>query len=230
MLLLALAMAVGYVVLDRVVMPAYTRFDDVLNVPDVRDMTLEEAHDTLSAQSLTLGEPQERYDGLRKLNRILSQNPRAGAPVKPGRMVYVTVNAGAPPPVQVPKVEGASLRSARNQLEAAGLVVKSELPDESPNPYRGSVTRQDPPPHSVVAPGDSVALWYSTGLRDHQVTVPDVVGLRISDAQQTLAAQGLRSTVLHQNSSDADPIIVRQSREAGARVQQGFVIRLFTRQ
>ncbi len=210
-------------------MPRYTRHEAVIYVPDVVGQSVDDAQEVLTSYGLGIGEPLERFDRLRERDRVLEQRPGPSAPVKPGRVVYVTINRGTIPSVTVPRVLGLSLRGARNQLATAGLAIRSEEPDSLPSPYANAITRQEPAHGSVVQQGDSVKLWYGTGLGSRMVVVPDVKGLPLGEAQTLLRRNGLRSVVLDLAEGARNPAIVRQSRDPGAEVREGFEVRLFTR-
>ena len=223
--------AVGlYLLVDSVLMPAYTRHDAIVDVPDLRGMTLDAARDSLLAWGFGMGPHEEYYVPGSPLNRILDQNPAAGTPIKPGRSVYVTVNAKERPKTTVPEVEGSSLRDARHRLKSAGLEIRAEKPDPLPSPYRNNITRQDPSPGEVVERGDSVSLWYGTGPGNTTVTVPDVTGLTVSAAKIRLREDNLWSVVLDLDEEEVNPVVVRQSPVPGVHVREGFEIRLFPKE
>jgi beta-lactam-binding protein with PASTA domain len=228
--LLAVAL-VFYVLVNHLVMPAYTRHDVTVEVPSVRNLSFEEAEEKLEARDLRVERVTERFDPELPRDVIVDQNPLPRERVKPGRRVYLTVNTGQVPHVTVPSVEGMSLREARNQLQAHQLDVE-ERPDSIPSPYRNTITRQKPAPGDSIREGSTVTLWYSTGLGQEYVTVPDVTGLLVQEARERLLGRNLRSVVVGQRDEDTfeglgDPVIVRQSREPGTRVREGFEIRLF---
>ena len=75
-----------------------------------------------------------------------------------------------------------------------------------------------------------VTLWYSRGLGDRYVVLPDVTGMTISEARRTLLRRRLRAVVLDRSEEVEDPVVLRQSREPGTRVREGFELRLFTKQ
>ena len=228
--ILIVALLAFYLLFNHLVMPAYTRYDAVVQVPDVRNLSMKEARQVLTERGLGVGQPLERFDRERRPNVILDQSPPPNAAVKPGRLIYVTVNVGTIPPVTVPRVEGLSLREARNRLAADGLKVKAERPDSVPSPYSNTITRQEPRAGATVKQGDGVTLWYSTGLGNRTVLVPDVTGMTVSQAQQLLLRRNLRSVVLDRDENVEDPTIVRQSRDPGTRVREGFELRLFTKE
>ncbi len=228
--LLVVVLFVFYLMFNHLIMPAYTRYNATVEVPDVRNRTMEEARQILTERGLGVGQPLQRFDRERQPNVVLDQSPPPNASVKPGRLIYVTVNVGTIPPVTVPRVEGLSLREARNRLLADGLTIEAERPDSVPSPYNNTVTRQEPRAGATVNQGDGVRLWYSTGLGQRTVLVPDVTGLTLSEAQQLLLRRNLRSVVLDRDENEDDPTIVRQSREPGTRVREGFELRLFTKE
>lgn len=223
--------AACYFLFDNVLMPAYTRYDAVLQVPDVTGTELEEAREMLAAHGLTLGEGQQRFDQTRPLNEILDQTPLPFASVKPGRTIYVTVNAGVVPRITVPRVLGLSLKQAGHRLKAAGLHVDSEWPDPLPYLHANAITKQEPAPGTVVQQGEGVHLWYGTGLGDNMVQVPDVTGLPPDEAQQVLERKRLRSVVLHCGAEETDPgklTVMRQDKPVGTSANEGSEIRLYT--
>ncbi len=61
---------------------------------------------------------------------VLDQLPKAGAEVKAGRKVYVTINSFREKMVKVPYVAGRSLRQAKNMLEVAGLGIEKMVYEE----------------------------------------------------------------------------------------------------
>lgn len=56
------------------------------------------------------------------IGSVLDQQPNAGAKVKGGRMVYLTLNSSDFKKVVIPKITGLTLRQARNVIESQGFV------------------------------------------------------------------------------------------------------------
>ena len=57
-----------------------------------------------------------------KIGSVLDQQPSAGAKVKEGRMVYLTLNSSDFKEVELPKITGLTLRQARNVIESLGFI------------------------------------------------------------------------------------------------------------
>ena len=233
---LAVLLLVGaglYYLVDRMVMPTYTRHDVSVVVPDVRDRSFEEAQRLLARYDLQAERDVQRFNADLPRNMVIDQNPAAMTQVKPGRRVYLTVNSGRTQKVTIPSVEGLSLREATYRMQALGLNVADVRPDSIPSPHRNTVTRQQPAPGDSLAPGADVTLWYSTGLGETYVNVPDVVGLSLEEARARLLSTKLRSVVVDAPEMeegeplDSTLVVIRQSQDPDTRVREGFEIRLF---
>ena len=227
-----------YFLFNAVVMPSYTRHDASTSVPNVLDRSYKDAREVLEAQGLAVERQVGRYNPRVPQNQVVDQNPPPNALVKPGRRVYLTVNSGTAPIVSVPDLSGTSLREARNRLTNLGLEVGQERVDSIPSPYAQTVTRQRPAAGDSLKKGTTVDIWYSRGLGDEQVTVPDVRGVRVLVAEDLLLRRKLRSVVINANASTenassdeerkAERLWVRQqSLQPGSTVRSGTEVRLF---
>ena len=222
---LVAAAVVFLLVLDRYIMPAYTRQEVAIAVPNVENMPFDHARQMVESYDLRVERVVQRFNPNFPRDVVVDQNPPPEVRVKPGRRIYLSVNSGAVPTVTVPRVEGLALREAKNRMTTAGLKVTAEQPDPIPSPYENTVTRQSPEAGETVDRGSGVTLWYSTGLGTDYVEVPDVVGKTVDEATEILLQQKLRSVAV--DAVSGTDIIGRQSRKAGTRVRQGFEIRLF---
>jgi len=230
-----------FLVFDGIIMPSYTRHDASVRVPDVEQQPFETAKATMKEKGLDVRQEVGRYNPNVDRDVVVDQTPLPDATVKPGRRVYLTVNAGDIPMVKIPDLKGRSVREARNRISAIGLEVDTVRADSIPSPYANTITRQSPAPGDSIERGASVELWYSTGLADTTVAVPDVVGASVSNAQDTLLAHKLRFVVVDTSAADSDDrpdddteedrrsrLFVReQGRAPGTEVLAGTEVRLF---
>jgi len=229
-LALVLLAGVGYLTVDRGLMPWYTRHDMTIRVPDVRNMNVEDA--TRVVASLDLQPETEKVRRLKPnvpIDAVVDQSPVPNVPVKTGRRIYLTVNSGSTPDVVVRDVTSLSYREATNQLRNDGLQVV-EKPDPFPSPDRGTVTRTDPPAGTTLKQGDTVTIYYSTGLGERHVTVPSVVGMTITEAESALRELSLRAVTVAPAGTPYDVLtdtVASQGSSPGTRVREGFVVRLY---
>lgn len=218
-----------YVALNFFIMPSVTRHDAYVSVPDVRNYGYADAERELRQAGLEVEQVNQRYSPSAPRDAVVDQNPDPDARVKPGRRVYLTVNSGEQAMVRVPRLEDLSVREATSRLASLGLRAGELRPDSIPSPYPNTITRQSPAPGDSLPEGGTVRLWYSTGLGTSYVTMPDVTGLPLHEAERILLDARLRFVVIGAEEIDdaSDELVQRQSREAGTRVREGFEIRLF---
>ncbi len=89
---------------------------------------------------------------------------------------------------EVPNLSGQTFDTATKRLE--GLKLKWAQAQEASSTYsEGQVIRTDPGPGIVVATGDTITLYVSTGKKT--VNVPDVHNMTLDAAKQALQSAGL---------------------------------------
>lgn len=187
---LALLGAISLFALDKLVMPVYTKYNEGVTVPDVSRKSLEEAEELLTSIGLRYQVADRRSNSAFPANYVIDQAPAANIIVKPNRKVYLTVNAEVRPQVVVPNVTNLSLRNAQIQLQNYGLEVGSISYESSR--FKNAVLRQSIDEGVSVDKGATIDLVVSDGLGDKIVDVPEIVGLRLPDAQFKLREAGLR--------------------------------------
>lgn len=232
---------VAYFLIDAVIMPSYTRHGVAVRVPRVEGRPFEEAVKLVENRNLQVKRQVGRYNPRVEQGTVVDQNPPPNSDVKPGRRVYLTVNAGEVPMVDVPDLNGISMREAKNRISSLGLTVDTVKADSIPSPYPNTVTRQKPSPGDSLKKGSGVVLWYSTGLGEETVRVPNVVGRPVEEARSILLRRKLRSIVvnprvseskvkdsLRTDTSKVRQFVRRQGRAPDTNVRAGTEIRLFT--
>jgi len=205
------------------IMPAYTQYYEGLTVPDVTKKPLEKAQEILTVYGLRYEIADRRANNAYPGDYIIDQTPNGGKLVKPNRKVYLTVNTASRPTVIVPDVTNLSLRNAKIQLQNYGLSVGTI--SYASSRFRNSVMNQSIQPGKTVDKGTSVNLTVSDGLGVEMVAIPEIVGLRLPNAQGRLDQAGLRideirfkpskeyvpNTVLDYSPSDTDSLVIGSS-------------------
>ena len=133
-------------------------------VPDLSDMTLAQAQDALATVGLGLGSKIDQPSDTVAQGHVISQDPLAGAKVKKGSLVDVTVSSG-PQEFALPDVTCQSFGAARAQLRALQLNVVNggTAPPDPLCPQPNQVAVQDPSAGTKVHANDTVTL-YTNGL------------------------------------------------------------------
>lgn len=196
--------AASLFLLDKVIMPYYTNYNEGITVPDVTRITLEEAEELLTSIGLRYEVAERRANSAFPANYVIDQQPTAANIVKPNRKIYLTVNTEVKPKVEVPNVTNLSLRNAQIQLQNYGLEVGTTTYESSR--FKNAVLRQSIPQGTIVDKGATIDLVVSDGLGDKIVTIPEIIGLRLPQAQQKLREAGLRiGEIFFKPTKDIDP-------------------------
>lgn len=191
-------------ILDFLVMPYYTNYNKGVTVPDVTKISLAEAEQLLERNGLRHEVLDRRANSVYPANYIIDQSPSAKQIVKPNRKIYLTVNTAVTPQTVVPNVVNMSLRNAEIQLENHGLVVGTRSYESSR--FRNTILRQSVAAGDTISRGTVINLAVSDGLGSRLVTVPDIQGLRLTEAEQALTSVGLRvGEIRFQPSLEYDP-------------------------
>lgn len=152
---------------------------------------------------------------------VLAQRPVAGQLLAEGSVVEIEV-ATAPGVVVVPNVVGASLEEARGVLEDAKLIVRI-LEAASDTVPAGSVIAQSPSAGVELKPGSTVEITVSTG--QEQGAVPNLVGMDLTNAENTLIAADMTLGPVSEEPNDAPQgQVVAQSPAAGAAAPAGTAV------
>lgn len=186
-------------VVDAVIMPAIVHSRGEITIPDVTGKKADAAvmmlmeldlqpqiHDTMPHPKIAPGS-------------IVFQNPVAGAVVREGRNVYLSVSGGERS-IIMPNLRGRSLRDARMTLEQMDLRVgmlsyeASDLPAET-------VIAQNVAPGKSVRPNQVIEITVSGG-SDIEMEIPYVIGFSLDEAQQRLLEGGLRLGAVSYRKSD----------------------------
>lgn len=198
-----LLVVVTGILLNFLIMPNYTNYNEGITVPDITKISLTEAEERLEEFGLRHEVLERRANAAYPANYIIDQEPSALQIVKPDRKVYLTVNTEIRPTAVVPDVVDLSLRNARIQIENYGFTVGT-ISYESDR-FRNTVMRQSLAPGDTVDRGAEINLVVSDGLGDRMVTVPEITGISLSDAQQRIRQSGLRVEEIRFEPSSEEP-------------------------
>jgi serine/threonine-protein kinase len=224
LLLLAAALGATFLLFFGVALRVALRAREV-QVPSVVGKTVSDATQSLGALGLTLRvDPTRRTDANVVANRIMQQDPPAGAAARSQRSIRVWLSAG-PRTTTVPELIGQTERTARMRLQQDGVDLGSVTEFKSPDYAADAVVSQDPPPD---AKSPTVSLLLNRGEEATTYVMPDVIGMdgnRVSDA---LRERGFRVTITGSQPYPGVPpgTVVRQQPQGGFRVAASDAISL----
>ncbi|MBU3742482.1 MAG: PASTA domain-containing protein [Candidatus Kapabacteria bacterium] len=198
---LALAGCIGvFVLLDQLVLPSVVHAGKTVTVPSLTGKTVDDALQLMVQNDLALVQPREQYSDKVPKGRIISQLPYAGALVKAGRRIYVTVSKGIEM-ATVPNVRGMNLRDARMAMMRAGLAIGDISYEASDSVEANRVLAQSTPSGQELSFGSVCHVVVSSGRA--VVAVPDVRSLTVQQASAALAASGFLVGRIDYRSSSA---------------------------
>jgi eukaryotic-like serine/threonine-protein kinase len=211
-LVVAILVAVGF----AFALGVFSNKTDVTKVavPNVVGMDESSAGRALTNVGLKIGKSSTQASDTVSEGNVVSSDPASGTKIAEGSTVDIVVSSG-PGDVSIPDLSGYTYDRAKALLESDqyGLVVQQELKvDATP---AGQVINSDPPTGQQASRGSTVTLIVSQG----QVTVPNVVGLSLSDATNQLQSAGLKVTS-NTDSSSSKPAgqVTSQNPAAGSAV------------
>ncbi len=220
-----------------------TRHGNVIKVPSLLGMNIEDARHEAHDKELNIIVRDSIFDVNLPGGTIVDQLPRTSevrdVTVKPGRKIYVTINAYNRRMVEVPYVAKQTLRQALNQLERSGLTIK-ELIYEADMTSTDYVLRESVEEHEVT-PTSSIKTAVGTGVtltvsyhRDEQyTTVPRLVGLNLQQAKNSIWDSGLNVGKVVYDESVEDLIarrttrVYKQSQSLGTSLRRGSEVTLY---
>ncbi|WP_343239449.1 Stk1 family PASTA domain-containing Ser/Thr kinase [Streptomyces sp. SID7909] len=202
----------------------YINSGQFTKVPSLLGQTEKTAKERLSGAGLELKGVERAFSDTVDRGKVIRSNPKSGARIRGNGSVSLVVSRG-PEIVQVPDVAGDRLADARQRLTKAGLLPGMVTKEFNDDVAAGEVVRTDPEAGTDRHPDSAVAIVVSQGSR---IDVPDVTGLSVDDATDTLADEGLKVKVkpgrVHSPEDEGDVAV--QSPEEGDEAAEGDTVTL----
>jgi serine/threonine-protein kinase len=193
-------------------------------VPTLVDVDQAGAEAAIIAAELEVGEVTHEFSETIPVNQVTGwsvDGEEKPTEAPKGSAVDFRISDG-PEPRTIPELDGATPEEAEAELAELGLNV-ARREEFSEDVEAGQLIGTDPAAGTQVSRGDTVTLIISKG--PDLVAVPDVVGMSLDEAVETLEAAGFsvnaegppRGTVF-----ESDP-------SAGARVKRGTEVTIYLR-
>src|ERR1700757_3545836 len=163
-----------------------------VTMPNLTGKSVTEANSMLHSRGLVLKVADRVYSEL-PINVVVRQTPPAGLLMKESQQAHVVLSLGQRQ-LQIPLLEGNSLRASRIELLRAGLQVGEVSAVTMPEKPADEVIIQTPRPGAGAAT-PRVDVLISQGTREIAYVMPHFVGMLETDAQRRLDAAGLRRKV-----------------------------------
>ncbi len=194
-----------------------TRHNENKKVPSVVGENVDAAKKILEAQGFETAVQDSLYIDTAAPLSVLRQSPDADEDVKINRTIYLTINRGVPPLVEMPDLRGFSFKSAELYLQSLSLKLgdTSYTPDIARNAVKEQMFNGNPiSPGTKVNMGSAIDLILGSGLGEEDINVPDLVGMTVAQAQLYLSNKNISIGAILPESGvtdTSDAFITRQS-------------------
>ena len=199
-----------------------------IKVPDVAEMTVEEAKEKLEDVGLEVtSEDIEQPNEEIEEGHVIKTSPAIGRSVKKGAKIQLYVSTGTDK-VEIENYVGQNYYEVEAKLKAAGLDVIRETREYSETDTSvkaGIIIEQSVAAGEELEKGDSITLY----VPEFYVEYPDFLGENYTEEQaQAWADQnGVKLEITYRETSDVDPgMILSQSRAAGTKVNTNVPLRI----
>src|SRR5712671_4975329 len=195
-----------------------------VTMPNLVGKNVSEASQLLQSRGLVLRVADRIYSD-QPINVVVRQTPPSGLLMKVSQQAHVVLSLGQRQ-LQIPLLEGNSLRASRIELLRAGLQVGEVSAVAMPEKPVDEVVIQTPRPGAGSAT-PRVDVLVSQGPHETAYVMPHFVGMTESEAERRLDASRLRRKV-HYLSAPQWPhgTVVDQTPLAGARLPAASTIEL----
>ena len=203
-----------------------SKASDMVTVPYVVGMTKDDAISALNKVGLGYKAVTQSSDTVAE-NSVINQGNVGGSKVEKNSQIVLTISSGRETKnVTVPNVNGKTEEEAKELIENVNLVVSVDYVYSS-TVEAGKVVKYSP--SGTVTEGTTVTIEVSRGKQVTKATVPNVIGMTESLANQSIEAAGLKVSVKYETSSKAayGTVTSQTPYSGGDTVESGTTITIY---
>ena len=200
----AAAFFVALAIVANVLLGIFTHHGKVLEVPDMVGMSVRQADRVADSAGVRVEVVDSIYVRGMAKGAVYKQSPAAGASVKRGRRILLTINAVVPKKVTMPNLVGYSMRQAKAELSSRGLnlgkiIYVSDIATN--NVLKQQLRGRDIQAGRSVESGSNIDLVVGLNDSDNRTYVPKVIGMKYIRAVD----------VVHENSLNISRLVFDES-------------------
>ncbi|MBQ6284652.1 MAG: PASTA domain-containing protein [Bacteroidales bacterium] len=169
------------VIVAQIVLKLVTHHGQMIEVPDLTSMSVDEARRAASKDNLRTEVIDSIFVRRMEKGAVYSQNPKAGTLVKKGRRVMLTINAKQAKKVSMPNLVGYSMRQAKAELNSRGLALGKLIyvnDIATNNVLRQIYRNREIRPGVQIESGSEIDLQVGLNSDDNMTYVPNVKGMK----------------------------------------------------
>ena len=216
------------IILNFIIMPIYINQRNVIVIPDLEGLTLEEAENISQSEGIEIVVADTIFTNDLNPDIILEQFPSSGKSVKLGRSIKVKITQFNQK-ILVPSLIGKTLRAAEITLDQNSIELDSIYYSFSTKYPKGIVSWQSPAENDSIRKGFGVRVEVSNGLAPNDlVEVPNLRGIFLSEALKIINEKGFIEGKIRyvENQKFLSNTIINQNPVDGTKIKQGSKINL----
>ncbi|MEE1314183.1 MAG: Stk1 family PASTA domain-containing Ser/Thr kinase [Faecalimonas sp.] len=193
-----------------------------VSVPKLVGLKLEEAEAACEEVGLRLKVVSEVESKKYEKNYVEKQKSQEGAKMPEGAIVQVVISKGKL--LEIPDLEEKEYIDARDILMEMGFAKSKIKLVEEPHDKipEDKVIRTEPAAGEWKTKETTITVYVSTGIE--MVDVPNLIGLKKEDAEESLKAKGLVGNVTEKYSTAEVGRVIEQSEDAGDQIAKGSTV------
>jgi len=193
--------------------------EDTVIVPSLEGKDVVYALELLTELELNTKVKGSEYTADIPKNYVVFQEPQPGAEIKKGRDVKIILSKG-PKTVSMPNLHDLSLQQANIILEEYGICQGELSRTYNKKVEKDHIIAQVPSQGTMISRGGCVDLLISMGVQSKAFKMPDLIGLTLEDALQSIEKVNLVIGEIKSSHHKNKPrnIIVKQAPTSGHRV------------
>jgi len=201
-------------------------FSDTKEVPDLLDLTLEEAQKKAEEQGFTIKQGKDVYSSEYAEGRVCLQDPEPGVEAPKESTITVYISKGNKEGL-VPSVIGMQKDDVENYLLSYGYELGNVKTVTSPE-KAGTVLEQYPVAGSTLDKESKVDITVSDGKGTEKGTVPSVTRMSLEDAKKAIVAAGFTvgNITYDWDSTIGKGYVIYQQYQANSQLDKGTPIDL----
>src|SRR4030042_1214305 len=178
---------IGIVIANFLIMPSIVRMGKTVLVPNVCNMTLEQAIDELKKRKLEGVVIERRYDAVIEEGKVIIQEPLPDTKVKEGRIINLAISLG-PETIIIPDLKGVDIEKAKLIIGRLEMKIEEIVYEFSDSVAAERVLRTVPQADEETKKGDKVLLIVSKG---GKLKMPSLIGQQLEIAKAKIMGLGL---------------------------------------
>lgn len=211
------------VIAGSILLNVATKHNKEITVPDLTNMSVDEASKTLEAAMMRADVVDSVYVKRMGKGLVYRQNPKPGSKVKEGRRVQLTINAVNAKKVSMPNLIGYSTRQAKAEILSKGIALGKLIyvnDIATNNVLRQLYNNSEIAPGTLIESGSAIDLVVGLNSSDNTTYAPYIVGMKYLNSMEAVHDNSLNigkitfDSTVKDYSDSLNAVVYRQMPEA----------------